>query len=303
MTLGYAKPLYILPFDHRGSFQKGMFGWSGALTAEQTAEIAKTKQVIYDGFKAAVAGGVPKDRAGILVDEQFGAAILDDASRSGFMTAAPAEKSGQDEFDFEYGADFAGHIERFKPTFCKVLVRYNPESERNLNQRQAERLKRLSDYLHRGERKFMFELLVPAEPAQLARVGGDKKAYDRAVRPGLMARAIRELQDAGIEPDLWKIEGLDRTQDCVDVVAAARRGGRSEVGCIVLGRGEDESKVDDWLKTAAHVPGFIGFAVGRTTFWDPLMAWRGKQSSREQAVAEIARRYRKWADIFQKASA
>jgi 5-dehydro-2-deoxygluconokinase len=303
MTVGYAKPLYVLPFDHRGSFQKGMFGWSGTLTAEQTAEIAGTKRVIYDGFKAAVAGGVPRDRAGILVDEQFGAAILDDASRSGFMTAAPAEKSGQDEFDFEYGADFAGHIERFKPTFCKVLVRYNPESEKSLNQRQAERLKRLSDYLHRGERKFMFELLVPAEPAQLARVGGDKKAYDREVRPGLMARAVRELQDAGIEPDLWKIEGLDRTQDCVDVVAAARRGGRSEVGCIILGRGEDESKVDDWLKTAAHVPGFIGFAVGRTTFWDPLMAWRANRSSREEAVAEIARRYRKWADIFQKASA
>jgi len=302
MTLGYAKPLYVLPFDHRGTFQKGMFGWSGTLTAEQTAEIAKTKQVIYDGFKAAVAGGVPKDRAGILVDEQFGAAILDEASRSGFMTAAPAEKSGQDEFDFEYGEDFGRHIERFKPTFCKVLVRYNPEGERALNQRQAERLMRLSDVLHGGPRKFMFELLVPAEPAQLAKVGGDKKAYDREVRPGLMARAIRELQDSGVEPDIWKIEGLDRSQDCVDVVAAARRNGRGEVGCIILGRGEDEKKVDDWLRTAAHVPGFIGFAVGRTTFWDALMAWRANRTSREEAVAEIARRYRRWSDIFQGAA-
>ena len=302
MTLGYAKPLYVLPFDHRGTFQKGMFGWSGTLTAEQTAEIAKTKQVIYDGFKTAVAGGVPKDRAGILVDEQFGAAILDEASRSGFMTAAPAEKSGQDEFDFEYGEDFGRHIERFKPTFCKVLVRYNPEAERSLNQRQAERLKRLSDVLHGGARKFMFELLVPAEAAQLAKVGGDKKAYDREVRPGLMARAIRELQDFGVEPDLWKIEGLDRTQDCVDIVAAARRNGRDEVGCIILGRGEDEKKVDDWLRTAAHVPGFIGFAVGRTTFWDALMAWRANRTSREEAVAEIARRYRRWSDIFQGAA-
>ena len=302
MSLGYAKPLYVLPFDHRGTFQKGMFGWSGTLTGEQTAQIADTKQVIYDGFKAAVAGGVPKDRAGILVDEQFGAAILDEASRSGFMTAAPAEKSGQDEFDFEYGEDFGRHIERFKPTFCKVLVRYNPEGERALNQRQAERLKRLSDVLHGGPRKFMFELLVPAEPAQLAKVGGDKKAYDREVRPGLMARAIRELQDSGVEPDIWKIEGLDRSQDCVDVVAAARRNGRGEVGCIILGRGEDEKKVDDWLRTAAHVPGFIGFAVGRTTFWDALMAWRANRTSREEAVAEIARRYRRWSDIFQGAA-
>jgi myo-inositol catabolism protein IolC len=302
MSLGYAKPLYILPFDHRGSFQKGMFGWSGTLTAEQTAEIAKTKQVIYDGFKAAVTGGVPKDRAGILVDEQFGAAILEDAGRSGFITAAPAEKSGQDEFDFEYGEDFGRHIDGVQPTFCKVLVRYNPEGERALNQRQAARLKQLSQFLRGGERKFMFELLVPAEPAQLAKAGGDRKIYDRELRPALMARAIRELQDAGVEPDLWKIEGLDRGQDCMDVVSAARRNGRNEAGCIILGRGEDEKKVDEWLRTAAEVPGFVGFAVGRTTFWDPLIAWRANRSTREQAVAEIARRYRRWADIFQGAA-
>jgi myo-inositol catabolism protein IolC len=302
MTVGYSKPLYILPFDHRGSFQKGMFGWSGTLTAAQTAEIAATKRVIYDGLQAAVAGGVPKDRAGILVDEQFGAAILDDATKAGYLTAAPAEKSGQDEFDFEYGDDFGRHIERFNPTFCKVLVRYNPEGEAAANARQAARLRRLSDFLHGSGGRLMFELLVPAEAAQLARVHGDKKAYDRDVRPTLMVQAIQQLQDAGIEPDLWKIEGLDRREDCVKVVGAARRGGRGEVGCIILGRGEDEKKVEEWLRTAAGVPGFIGFAVGRTTFWDPLMAWRGGKNSREQAVAEIARRYRLWSDIFQHAT-
>src|SRR5690349_3525245 len=142
MTVGYDQPLYILPFDHRGSFQTKMFGWKGALTDAQTAEIAATKQVIYDGFKAALAAGVQKEKAGILVDEQFGAAILQDAARNGYCTSCPAEKSGQDEFDFEYGEDFAQHIEKFNPTFCKVLVRYNPEGEKALNQRQAARLKR-----------------------------------------------------------------------------------------------------------------------------------------------------------------
>src|SRR5438093_348814 len=145
MAVGFNKPLYILPFDHRGSFQTKMFGWKGTLTAEQTAEIAATKQVIYDAFQAAVAGGVPKSKAGILVDEQFGAAILHDAAKHGYYTACPAEKSGQDEFDFEYGEDFPKHIEKFHPTFCKVLVRYNPEGEKALNQRQETRLKRLGD--------------------------------------------------------------------------------------------------------------------------------------------------------------
>src|ERR1700752_1602351 len=101
MTLGFGHSLYILPFDHRGSFETGMFGWKGALSIEQTAQIAEAKQVIYDGFKAAIAAGVPKQKTGILVDEQFGAAILRDAKARGFTTACPAEKSGQDEFDLE----------------------------------------------------------------------------------------------------------------------------------------------------------------------------------------------------------
>jgi 5-dehydro-2-deoxygluconokinase len=302
MTIGYDRPLYVLPFDHRGSFQKNMFGWTGALTADQTAEIAATKTVIYDAFKTALAAGVAKEKAGILVDEQFGAAVLRDAAKRGYATCCPAEKSGQDEFDFEYGPDFAEHIEAFRPTFCKVLVRYNPESDAALNRRQCARLNRLSEYLEEaGRSKFMFELLVPATAAQLTQVGGDKKAYDRELRPALMIQTIHQLQDAGVEPDVWKIEGMDSRADCERVVAAARRDGRNGVGCIILGRGENDAKVHDWLTTAAGVPGFIGFAVGRTSFWDPLVNWRAGASTREAAVTEIARRYREWVGIFERA--
>jgi len=298
-TLGFDKPLYVLPFDHRGSFQKKMFGWDGVLSSQQTAEIAAAKRVIYDAFTAAIAAGVPKEKAGILVDEQFGASILHDASAAGYSTACPAEKSGQDEFDFEYGEDFGKHVEAFHPTFCKVLVRYNPEGDADLNQRQSTRLKRLSEYLHNSRSRFMFELLVPAEKAQLDQLKGDKKAYDLQVRPRLMAEAIEQMQDAGVEPDVWKIEGLDRREDCEKIVAAARRGGRNQVGCIILGRGEDDRKVREWLTTAAGVPGFIGFAVGRTSFWDPLVDWRGKKITRDAAVAEIARRYQEFVEIFE----
>ena len=297
---GFNKPLYILPFDHRGSFQTKMFGWKGALTAEQTAEISAAKQVIYDAFKVAVQDGVPEKKAGILVDEQFGSAILRDATAHHYTTACSAEKSGQDEFDFEYGEDFAKHIESIRPTFTKVLVRYNPEGEHALNARQAARLKRLSDYLHgQTSTLFMFELLVPAEKSQLESLNGDKKAYDLQLRPQLMVKAIEELQEAGVEPDVWKIEGLDRREDCEKVVAAARRGGRDNVGCIILGRGENDKKVHEWLTTAAAVPGFIGFAVGRTSFWDPLVEWRAKKITREDAVNDIVRRYRDFVNTFE----
>jgi myo-inositol catabolism protein IolC len=304
MSIGFDRDLYVLPFDHRGSFETQMFGWEEPLTLEQTAKIADAKQVVYDGFKVAVAAGVPKEKAGILVDEQFGAAILRDAAARGYVTACPAEKSGQAEFDFEYGDEFARHIERFDPTFCKVLVRYNPEGDQALNRRQADRLRRLSEYLHdTGRSSYMFELLVPAEEAQLKRLGGDKKAYDLELRPRLMVETIHQLQDAGVEPDVWKIEGLDRREDCERIVAAARRGGRDGVGCIVLGRGENETKVREWLTTAAGVPGFIGFAVGRTDFWEPLVGWRSQKMPREAAVAEIARRYGAFVDIFEGARA
>lgn len=302
-ALGFDKPLYILPFDHRGSFQKKMFGWDGVLSQQQTEEIAAAKRVIYDAFVAAIAAAVPKEKAGILVDEQFGAAILRDANAAGYTTCSPAEKSGQDEFDFEYGEEFGKHIEAFRPTFCKVLVRYNPEGNRALNLRQSARLRRLSEYLHSDDTRsrLMFELLVPAEKAQLEHFNGDKKAYDLALRPLLMAKVIEELQDAGVEPDVWKIEGLEKREDCERIVAVAGREGRNRVGCIILGRGEDDRKVREWLRTASGVPGFIGFAVGRTSFWDPLVDWRGKKITRDAAVAEISRRYQEFVEIFETA--
>jgi 5-dehydro-2-deoxygluconokinase len=301
MPRGYDSLLYILPFDHRDSFQSKMFGWESPLSDAQTAEIAGAKQVVYDGFLAALAGGVAQEKAGILVDEQFGAAILRDAASKSIITACPAEKSGQAEFDFEYGEDFASHIEKFDPTFCKVLVRYNPSGDRTLNKRQAARLKRLSDFLAaRGRSRFMFELLVPPEKMQVDRLKGDRKAYDAELRPRLMVEAIAELQDSGVEPDLWKVEGLERREDCERVAAASRSGGRSNVSCIVLGRGADNRKVREWLEIAAAVPGFVGFAIGRTVFWDPLVAWRSKQATRDQTVAEIARRYRQFVDLFER---
>jgi 5-dehydro-2-deoxygluconokinase len=257
--------------------------------------------VIYDAFKRAVSRGIPRESAGILVDAQFGASILRQANQDGYITCMPAEKSGQAEFQFEYGEQYAAEIEKFKPTFTKVLVRYNPEDDEALNQRQAARLKQLGDYLHSHGYYFMFELLVPATHEQMDRLEGDQAVYDKDLRPSLMMGAIKELQNAGVEPDVWKIEGLDSRDDCVRVVEVARRDGRSDVSCIILGRGSDADQVVKWLQIAASVPGFIGFAVGRTSFWDPLVALRDGKVSRQEAVEDIADRYAKWVQVFSQA--
>ena len=298
MSLGYDKALYLLPFDHRQSYVDGLFGFKPPLSASQREEVIDSKQLIFEGFRQALAEGVPRDAAAILVDEEFGAHILSDAHRRGFVTALSVEKSGVDEFEFEYGEDFASHIEAFDPSFAKVLVRYNPEGDKALNLRQANRLKRLSDYCQRSRRRFMFELLVPATTDQLARTDGDMDAFDRQMRPPLMLQAIQALQAAGVEPDVWKIEGLDGRDDCQRIVTLARRDGRDGVGCIVLGRGADEARVRNWLATAGSVEGFIGFAVGRTTFWDAVAGYRAQKLTRNEAASQIARRLRDWVDVF-----
>nr|MBA2644782.1 DUF2090 domain-containing protein [Solirubrobacterales bacterium] len=211
MALGYHGKLYILAFDHRGSFQKKMFGIAGDPSPEETERIADAKRLIFEGMEIAVERGVEAESTGVLVDEQFGSDIMERAKAGGLKLAMPVEKSGQDEFDFQYGEDgFGEHITSFDPDFSKVLVRYNPDADPVGNERQLGKLKTLADWLHANDRVFLFELLVPAEPNQLESVGGDTDRYDAELRPELMRRAIAEIQDAGIEVDIWKIEGLDR---------------------------------------------------------------------------------------------
>jgi myo-inositol catabolism protein IolC len=293
--------LFIMPFDHRGSFEQKLFGIKGRpATQAETAEISAYKRIIYDGYLQALSEGVPKDQSGILVDEQFGREILKDARAHGVKTACPAEKSGQDEFDFEYGAEFDAHINPFHPTFVKVLVRYNPEGDPAMNRRQLERLKKLSDYCQSHDSGLMFELLVVPTKDQLARVAEDCARYDRELRPALMLWAMKEIQAAGIEPALWKVEGIESENQAQALVTQAQSGSRKEVGLIILGRGESVEKVRHWLTVASHVPGFVGFAVGRTIFWEPLKGFREGRWDRKEAQSQIARNFRACCELWQK---
>ena len=298
MALGYDGRLYILAFDHRGSFQKKMFGIEGDPTPEQTETIADAKHLIFEGLLKATERGAEAGVTGCLVDEQFGGDIPVQAKDAGLTLAMPVEKSGQNEFDFEYGDDFGDHIERFDPDFSKVLVRYNPDGDADMNRRQRERLKRLADWLHERDRKFLFELLVPAEEPQLEQVGGDTDRYDSELRPELMRRTIVELQDAGAEADVWKIEGIETQEDCEKIAATARRDGRDGVICVVLGRGADDAKVEHWLRQGAPVDGYAGFAIGRTIWWDALKGSLEGNLEREEAVEQIARNYLHFVDIY-----
>jgi myo-inositol catabolism protein IolC len=301
MALGYDGKLYILAFDHRGSFQKKMFGISGDPTPEETETISDAKRLIFEGMLEAVRRGAEAGATGVLVDEQFGSDLPQRAREHGLKLAMPVEKSGQDEFDFEYGEDFGGHIEKFDPDFSKVLVRYNPEGDAGMNERQLARLRRLSDWLHGRGRRFLFELLVPATDRQLARVDGDTDRYDAELRPELMRRAIEAIQNAGIEVDVWKIEGVDDREDAAMLAEQTRTGtGREGVACVLLGRGASTEKVEHWLRQSAPVEGFIGFAIGRSIWWDALKGWLGNELSRDAAAAQIADNYLHFVRVYER---
>src|SRR6201991_373856 len=302
MALGYDGKLYILAFDHRGSFQKKMFGIEGDPTPEETETISDAKKLIFEGMVKAVERGVDPKTAGVLVDEQFGSDIPELTAKHGLSLTMPAEKSGQNEFDFQYGDDFPAHIEKYDLLATKVLVRYNPDGDAEMNQRQTERLKRLADWLHENDRKFLFELLVPAEDDQLESVGGDTDRYDAELRPELMRRAIEHFQNEGVEVDIWKIEGVETREDAEMLAQQARKGeGRENVKCVLLGRGASDDKVDHWLRVAAPVEGFIGFAIGRSIWWDALKSFLGG-GDRKASAEQIADNYQRFIKVYDEAA-
>lgn len=306
-TIGFDRPLFVQPFDHRGSFTKGFFGIKGRppeISAERDehSPIAEAKTLVYRGLLRAIELGVPREHVGILVDAQFGSHILADAQAKGIPTAVCIEKSGQPVFDFEYGGRWVDHVRFIAPSMVKVLVRHHPEDDPVANREQLARLKQVSEFIHSGDdHYFMFELLVPAT-TESDKAAGER--YDTEVRPNLMIEAIRQIQDFGVEPDIWKIEGLSSPDDARRVAAQTRSGaGREKVGCILLGRGSDEAQVHEWLRVAAPIDGYIGFAVGRTNFSEPLKSYLADPTPAraEAAIEDIARNYKGCVDVWQSA--
>jgi myo-inositol catabolism protein IolC len=236
--------------------------------------------------------------------EQFGRDIQDLAREHGLKLAQPVEKSGQEEFDFQYDEDFGKHIEDNDPDFSKVLVRLNPEGDAEMNERQLGRLKRLADWLHEHDRLFLFELLVPATDEQLESVGGDTDRYDAELRPELMRRAIQQIHDFGIDVDIWKIEGVDAREDAEMLIRETRSGeGREGVTSVLLGRGASDEKVDHWLQQAAPIEGFIGFAIGRSIWWDALKGFLAGDLERRAAAEQVADNYLRFIKVYDDAEA
>jgi len=280
--------LAILAFDHRAFFQKN-------LTQDEDL-IRVYKRVIYNGLLASIDLGVPREDAALLVDEEYGLEVHIDAQMRGITRILTTEKSGQDEFQFQYGDLFGEHIEKLRPAYAKALVRYRADGDQELNQRQLSRLRMLSDWCQMNRIGFLVEPLVSPTDEEKARYGQER--FDRMIRPRLTIEMIRQFHLAGVEPAIWKIEGLETKEDYDLVAKTARTDGRAYVGIVVLGRAEDIDRVEHWLQAGKYVDGVCGFAIGRTIFWEPLKALHEKQITHLQAERQIAELYKHFYDVF-----
>ncbi|MBN1779366.1 MAG: DUF2090 domain-containing protein [Candidatus Buchananbacteria bacterium] len=291
--ISYPKPIFILAFDHRSSFLKNLLDVKEKqkITPAIKNQVADYKKIIYAGFKLAIKNGLPKKQAAILVDEEFGSEILKDAKKNNFNICLPVEKSGEKIFDFAYGKNFSAHIKKYQPTTVKVLIRYNPDDPKKDKDKQIKNLKIISDWCQKNNYPFMIEALIPATKQQLTIVKEDKKNYDQKLRPQLTRRMVAEIQAAHIEASLWKIEGFHNGQSYQKLIQQIKADGRSNVNAIILGRGEDKKGVEKWLAAGAKVKGIIGFAIGRTIFWQPLNDLKNGLIDQNQASKQIGQNY------------
>jgi len=292
-----AQPLFIMAMDQRDSFGT-LFGVQGEPTEAQLADMRDAKLLIFAAAQR-VLGDTPlvAGRLGILVDEQLGADVARAAKKAGFVLAMPVEASGSKEFKFEYGDDFAAHIEAFDPDWVKVLVRFNPEDPAELREAQTARLRRLHDYTQASRRNWMLELLVPPTSEQSDRYE-DQSLYDELARPGLTVQVIEALTAAGVHPGIWKLEGYETADAARTVLAAVRAAGRPGTSCIVLGRNAPQREVDHWLSVAAPLAGYVGFAVGRSNWRQPLVDYLAGRADRDQTETRIARHYRHFVHTY-----
>jgi myo-inositol catabolism protein IolC len=284
-------PLLILAMDHRASFGKSLFGVKDDRPDEsQRAAMQSAKQLIYAGLAQARAQ-LPGGHAGVLVDERYGQPVVDAARCDGVILAVPVEHSGRDWFELEWGEDWLEHVRSSRPDFAKVLVRDNPAFPGRRREQQLQALRDVSHALDQLGVPLLYELLVPATDDQLAATGGVTDSYDRDLRPGLVMQVIADNQAAGVEPAIWKVEGLETAEGARAVVTQMRAGGRDHVCAIVLGRDAPASRLDHWLAVAAPVDGFVGFAIGRSIWEDPIADHNHGQADEKKTVGQIAERY------------
>jgi myo-inositol catabolism protein IolC len=277
-------PLYILAFDHRQVLRDL---YPGA----RDAELESAKVAVLESLDAIPHTLAAKESLGFLVDEEYGGHAASLASERGVYLAMPIEASRTPILRLQYPADYQARFERFNPQAVKALVYHNPADAPARKKEQLDLLRTIGSFAQEQGRDYLLEILITPTQDQLAAAGGDMAGFRANIFPRLLIDSMTEMQEYRIEPDIWKVEGLDTVEDTAAVGAQATADGREHVRCIVLGSGESQAKVNGWLANAAAVPAFSGFAIGRTVWHQPLGDMLAGRVARNAAIETMARSF------------
>jgi myo-inositol catabolism protein IolC len=295
MTRPEEPPWFVLAVDHRRPHLGALLGLPDEPGPEHAATIGAVKAAVAAGVDAAIGAGADPASAGLLIDEEHGTAPARSAVAAGRLVVMPVEDSGRDRFTLA-DPGIVDRVAAIGPRGVKALVRYNVDGDPDANRESEAGLRDLAARLPRPGPELMVEVIVPPTPRQLDDAGSAER-FARTRRPALAARAIAALFDAGIDPDRWKVEGVDDLDDAAALADAAGRDGRTP-RLVVLGAGAPTARVDAWLRVAARTPGWTGFAVGRTLWWDAARELVAGRIGADEVTARVAAAFRHAIEVY-----
>jgi 5-dehydro-2-deoxygluconokinase len=275
--------VYMLAADHRWQWEE----WCDAHAMPRT-RIPEVKRLAFDGFlRARDRSADVRSFGALLVDEQYSAPVIAEARKAGVNVGTPAEKAGA--FPLAWSTDPFSRA--LTGAFVKVLVRHRSDDEPATIRGQWEKLDALQAWCRAEDKPLVVEILV-------ARRDEPEQAFEAVGRPAMLAGFIGEAYRRGLTPGFWKIEGTLSPEGArtIDEAIAAHPACRQ----IILGKAADAATIHRWFAAAAASRTAAGFAIGRSVFWEPSVAFLTGAQTADRASAGIAANYLQLVDAWQR---
>ena len=267
----------VFAFDHRIQLEE-----MAQETGAADEKIGEFKELCLNAALE-VSGG--KNGYGILCDGRLGRDALYRAAGTGLWIGRPTEwpSSRPLELEPELGPDCGGLVEWPVENVVKVLCFYHPDDSVEVKAQQEATVKRLFTAARRNRLEFLLEVI----PSKVAPVDDMSTAA-----------VIERFYEIGVYPDWWKLEPLKTKNAWKNACDAINRNDPYTRGIVVLGLDAPAEELEASLKIAADFDLVKGFAIGRTILGDVARQWLAGKMSDADAVAEMAKRYRGFCDLW-----
>ncbi|HQZ11829.1 MAG TPA: 5-dehydro-2-deoxygluconokinase [Devosia sp.] len=260
--------LMAFAIDHRSQLEE--------MSGGATEKIAPFKALAVEAALRVADG---RDGFGMLLDDKYGREALFRAGRrDNFWIAKPLELPGSRPLKFEFSQDVGSRLIEWPVDHCaKVLCFYHPDDPAELKAQQIETLRAAYDAARTVGREILIEIIA-------SKAG--------PVDERTTARALAEIYAAGLKPDWWKLEPQQSAAAWREVDAVIAANDPLCRGVVMLGLDAPMDTLRASFALAKSSATVRGFAVGRTLFGDAARAWFAGRMSDEEAVADMAARFK-----------